>query len=344
MDFLYSKGIFRSLLCIVLSITLLLPLTSCGKAIDESTVYGVYFDTYVSITAYDGTDTSVLNDALTKCAEYELIFSPTLEGSELYKLNHRDGSQNLSDTPGEYRAILSDDLYALIKEALDINALTNGAFSPALGSIKALWDFDSDEPVIPDDKTVSAALAHTDINNIILEDSDQSITLLDDELGIDLGGIAKGYIADCLADYLKDKGVTQAVIRLGGNIYCIGDKYGQDYSVMISKPFGQANESVATLKVSDTSVVTAGVYEQYFEKDGRLYHHITDPSTGYPADSDLTGVTIICPDSSLSDALSTSVLVLGSEEGAKLLDSFDNISAVLVDNDGNVTYLGPLFD
>jgi thiamine biosynthesis lipoprotein len=157
---------------------------------------------------------------------------------------------------------------------------------------------------------------------------------------IDLGGIAKGYIADRLKEYLSEQGVTGAIIDLGGNILCMGGKTTTDpFRIGIQQPFADRNETIATIDIRDKSVVSSGVYQRYIQtEDGKIYHHILDPSTGYSFDNGLLGVTIISEKSVDGDGLSTTVFALGLEKGLELVESLDDVEAAFITEDETIIY------
>ena len=165
------------------------------------------------------------------------------------------------------------------------------------------------------------------------------VTFADDDTAIDLGAIAKGYIADRIKDYLTEQGVKSAIINLGGNVVCVGEKTdGKPFKIGLQKPFADRTETVAALDINDLSVVSSGVYERHFIQDGVNYHHILDPHTGYPYENGLTQVTIISKLSVDGDGLSTSCFALGLENGMKLADSLDGVYAVFITEDGELHY------
>ena len=161
-----------------------------------------------------------------------------------------------------------------------------------------------------------------------------TVTFSDPETIIDLGGIAKGYIADRMAEYLRGEGVTSAIIDLGGNLYCLGTKPGgQLFQVGIQYPYEDRQTVIGSLPAEDLSVVTSGVYERCFTVDGKLYHHILDTTTGYPVENDLLSVTIISDASVDGDALSTSCFALGMEAGMSLIENLEGVEAIFITND-----------
>ena len=166
-----------------------------------------------------------------------------------------------------------------------------------------------------------------------------TVQLTDPYTQIDLGAIAKGYIADRIKDYLEEQGVKHATINLGGNIQTIGTKPdGSDYNIGIQKPFDETGEPITSVKIKDKSIVTTGIYQRYFEQDGTLYHHVLDPRTGMPCDTDLYSVSIITDSSLTADAMSTVCCLMGYQESMNVISQLDNVDAVFVTDDGNIKY------
>lgn len=306
----------RKLLPYILLLSLLLP--GCGNK--QPVVQEAFLlDTFVSVTLYDG-DEEQAQGALDLCRSYEDIFSRTAPDSELYRLNHREITQ------------VSDALAEVIALGLDYAARTDGAFDITTGSITSLWDFSAETPQVPDPAAVADGLTHVGWEKVDL--SGTTVTFSDPGTMIDLGGIAKGYIADRMADYLRQEGVTSAIIDLGGNLYCLGTKPGGDpFQVGIQYPYEDRQTVIGSLPASDLSVVTSGVYERCFTVDGKLYHHILDTSTGYPVENDLLSVTIVSDASVDGDALSTACFALGLEEGVALIENTEGVEAVFVTDD-----------
>lgn len=314
-------------------------LTGCGQTKVEKTVSGIYFDTYISITTYDNTSEEVLREALSECERYELIFSKTNSDSELFRLNNRDN--NISESNLYYETYISEDMFNCLKQCIHFSEVTDNKYNPALGTVIKLWDYHAQNPTVPDEDVINEAIKHADINSVRLSDEGTkeqpySIQIDDDALQLDLGGAAKGYIANRLVDFLKDKGTTNALIALGGNVYCIGDKFGNPFNVGIQKPFSSKGEIITSVKASDVSVVTSGIYERYFEQDGTIYHHIIDSFTGYPVQNDLVSVTVICQDSLKADILSTALLCMGSEAAADYAKKDDSIQVILVTDENEI--------
>lgn len=309
-------------------------LTACQKpAVNLTTpesVNGFKLNTFVQIDSYSGIPKKTLNEALNLCDYYENIFSRTKEDSELSRVN----SNQTTD--------ISKELYELISAGLEYAALSNGAFDITIGSVSKLWDFTAESPKVPDSGQIAEALTHVDYTSVSVSDNGDgtySISKPDDVI-LDLGAVAKGYIADKIKDFLEENGVKHAIINLGGNVLCIGKKTNTDnFGIGVRKPFAANNEVLVALSVDNSSVVSSGNYERYFyADDGTFYHHILNPATGYSYDNDLSDVTILSKDSLSGDCLSTTCFCLGLEDGMKLIESLDGIEAVFVTNEGEIHY------
>ncbi len=300
----------------------------------------IKLNTVVTITIYDKQEEYLLDGAMELCDYYEQIFSRTSETSELYQFNH--GLLN-NATDGTNQAQLSPELASLIEQGIHYGDLSEGKFDIAIAPLTELWDFTADEPSVPDAATIKAALPYVNYKDISVKDN--TVTLADTKMGIDVGAIAKGYIADRIKDYLVSEGVGSAMIDLGGNILCVGSKPdGSPFNIGIQKPFADRNETIAIIGIDDMSVVSSGIYERYFKQDDILYHHILNPSTGYPYDTDLVAVTIISERSVDGDGLSTSCFALGLEKGMDLINSLDNTYAVFITSDYELHYSDGFFE
>ena len=296
------------------------------------TVTDYKLNTYVTVTIYDSTDTALLDECMALCDKYELIFSRTNPESELYKLNHG----LLLQSEDSYYTV-SDELFEVIEIGKKYSELSGDAFCIAMEPLTSLWNFTDGEKNVPPDKQITSVLPVLNSNDILLR-APNEIAFANKGMGIDLGSVAKGYIADKLKEYLLSKGVNSALIYLGGNVLCIGEKETGAFIIGIEKPFDADGNPAAVVSVSDTSVVTSGIDERYFETDGNFYHHILDKNTGYPFDNELTAVTIITPVSTDADALSTTCFSLGLEKGMELLESLDYADGFFITKDGEYHY------
>lgn len=320
----------RSLSFALLLITSLFFLTSCSRtasSVPSVSETGFYFDTVVTITLYGTEDSALIQDCFSKMADYEKLFSRTLENSEVWKINHSNG------TPVK----LSEETASLIKTALSYCKLSKGRFDITIAPVTDLWNFKGEAAhSLPDPDQLKEALSHVNYETILFNGN--TITLKDPKAAIDLGGIAKGYIADQLKEFLLSKGITSGLIDLGGNLLTIGTKPdGSSWKLGIRKPFAQnSSELSATIAVNDLALVTSGTYERYFEQDGILYHHILDKTTGYSVNNGLSSVSILSPSAADCDALSTTCFLLGLEEGLALIETLENTEALFILNDGTL--------
>lgn len=320
--------------CFCFSFLCLFLLCSCTTAREPVSKSGFYLNTFVTVTLYDSREEALLEDCMELCGAYEQIFSRTRQDSELYLLNN--GS--LRDPKGYAR--ISDELYELISMGLMYGELSQGALDITVAPVSSLWDFSAPEgqTTVPTAEAIQQGLFLVDYEKIELLPDNQ--IYLPEGMSLDLGAVAKGYIADRIKDYLLEQGVNSAVINLGGNVLCIGSKSAKEpFQIGIQQPFQEYNETVAVMKISDTSVVTSGIYERCFTtEDGTFYHHILNPDTGYPCDNNLLSVTIAAHSSMEADALSTACFCLGLEEGIKLLDSLPDVYGVFITEDRKLHY------
>ncbi len=315
-------------------ILILLTLTGCRAATNEPvTVSDFLLNTYVSITIYDTEKKELAEKALDLCRRYEQIFSRTQEGSALFELNN---VKQVTDADPE--------LFELIETGLFYCELSGGCLDISTEPLTSLWNVTAKNPSVPDSETIALALERVDYNNVVLDKANFSITLKNNS-SLDLGAIAKGYIADKIKDFLVENGITSGTINLGGNIVCIGTKPdGTNYNIAIKEPVPGSNQVIRTLSVNDMSIVTSGTYERFFEENGTTYHHIIDPSTGYPSDSGLISATIISDKSVIGDCLSTACLVMGCSDALKFINSIDGVEAILIDENMQIYYTDGAFD
>lgn len=319
-----SYCIFIIILFLITGTSIYIASKNKNKAPITDTQFAL--NTVVTITLYDTQDTSILDGAFRLCRDYENVFSRTSENSELYKLNH---SADLTTT-------VSADLASLISTGLTYSDLSKGAFDISIAPISQLWDFTADTPSVPSVSQIKTNLQYVGFQNFSLNGTTLTRTSIHNQL--DLGAIAKGYIADRIKDYLITNHVNSAVINLGGNILCIGSKQGSPFNIGVQAPFKNHTKTIASLKITDRSIVTSGIYERYFILDDKLYHHILNPETGYSYDNDLIAVTIISNDSVTGDALSTVCFALGYQKALNYLNSLSDVDAILITTDNQLHY------
>lgn len=305
-------------LILILSASVLSGCSSPSKR-ESLSMTGLYFDTVVQIEVW-GANRAVLEECENICERYEQLLSPSIATSEVSLINRAQGAP----------VTVSEETAELIRLGIEYGELSDGKFDITVASATDLWNFrDNEEKELPDSDRLAEAVSHIDYRSVQIDG--ETVTLTDPNAKIDLGGIAKGYIADKLKEYLQNQGVEHALINLGGNMLALGGRPdGSDFKIGVQEPFAADGTVLTSLSVSDQSVVSSGNYERYFEKDGVIFHHILDPDTGYPIQNDLYQVTVISDSSVQGDALSTTCYALGLEEGMELIKRMDGVEAVFV--------------
>ena len=309
----------------------LMVLAGCGgvKIEEPITETRLMLDTYCTITLYGTKDMMILVDAFALCEYFESIFSITIEGSDVWRINHANGMS----------VDVSEHTRKVIEAGLEYCALSEGMFDISIGSLTELWDF-SGQSGIPSLTDIEAARDSVGYSGVSIDGN--TVWLENPDTRIDPGAIAKGYIADVIADFLKTQGISGAVIDLGGNIVIVGEKPdGGAWRVGISKPFSQRSELIGYIESEEASVVSAGIYERQFEFDGEIYHHILDPFTGFPVVSDVISATVVTERSIDGDALSTILVLVGSEQALGIVNRVSGfIGAVLILDNGDILEYG----
>jgi thiamine biosynthesis lipoprotein len=245
--------------------------------------------------------------------------------SQLSQINQRAAREAVRVDP---------ELVALIQRALALSRLTGGAFDITYASVGYLYDYR--EHVRPTDGQVRDGLGAVNWRHVIVDPGASTVRFAREGVRIDLGGIAKGYAVDRAIGILQSMGVAHASVTAGGDSRIIGDRFGRPWVVGIRHP-DDAGRIIARMPIVDAALSTSGDYERYFDEDGVRYHHIIDPKTGRSA-GEVRSVTIIGPDATTTDGLSTSVFVLGPERGLELVERIGEVDAVIVRRDGKVLY------
>ncbi len=380
-SYIKKRIIYRLVSMQLIGILIISLFTGCAKETSSLTTSGFAFNTTYTITVYQGGTQKTLDTCVSKCADYEQVFSRTSKNSELYQINQIEAlyltvveqAMDLKDSFTKKRSYTKEQcesivkqieqkktkenmvkysirqdgsitfeisalLERIVKKGLEYSKKSDGRFDIAIEPVSSLWDFTIKKPTVPDEQKIEKALAYVDYQKIALDD--QKLTFQMPGMGIDLGGIAKGFIADELKAYLEKKGVKSAVIDLGGNVLCIGKKDPKTpFHIGIQQPFADRNETIAAVSVDGLSIVSSGIYERYFKtEDGTLYHHILNPKTGYSYDNDLMAVTILSKKSVDGDGLSTSCFAMGKKEGLAFINNIDGVEAVFITKDEKMHY------
>lgn len=259
---------------------------------------------------------------------YEDIFTVNRDQSEVMDINHAAGIHPVS---------VSQPVFDLIKIGKQASLIPHSSFNLAIGPLVKLWKIGFKGDKVPPDNEIQEALLKTNPEQIGIDIPTKSVFLLQQGMEIDLGAIAKGYIADRVRDYLLHEKINQGLINLGGNILTLGAPTGF-WSIGLRKPFSKKKDQdenadeqfVGTIELENMSVVTSGIYERYFEQDGKLYHHILDPKTGYPINNELDSVTIISKNSIDGDIWSTLIFGMGLEKGYQVASRKPDLEGIFL--------------
>ncbi len=328
----------KKIICVMCAV--LVILTSCKE------VYRYTVDTFFAMNTVVTTivcDEIGVDNTERIIADYENALSRTKTDSEIYRLNNGVDVE------------LSDETVKILEKTLQIANDTDFAFNPVLGTLADLWDITSGKNVVPTDEEIKTALSFCDASAVSVEDGNVTIPK---GMKIDLGGVAKGYALQIASEDLSERAVEKAVeadfcISLGGNVSVMGASQSrksegkEGWNVGITNPFDK-NEIMGNLLLEHGCVSVSGAYERYFEKDGKIYHHIFDSKTGYPASSDLASAAVISDDGLEADALSTALFVMGLEKSLEFYkDGLYSFDAILITTDGGVYVtegLGDIFE
>ena len=305
---------------------LLLPTLLCGCSsaaqVSQQAQQHTFFamDTVMDFQIYG--DADLLKETEGIITDLEKKVSVTDSGSEIYAINQTE----TGTLTGK-----ADDLMQL---ALSMCSRTDGVLDISIYPIVRAWGFTTGEYRVPADDELAKLLPLVDYTQIQYDHATGQVSI-PDGMTIDLGSIAKGYAGQLAAEYLREQGVTSAILNLGGNVQTIGTKPdGTPWNIGIQDPKGDS--PMMALSITDQAVITSGGYERYFEQDGQTYWHIMDPSTGRPADSGLISVTIVGDQGGVCDALSTSLFVMGLEKAADFWAASDDFEAIFVTDSDEV--------
>lgn len=342
-------------LCAALALCLALPGCAAGQTSADPAMKGwkqysiAWFDVFDTVTQVQGYAESqdAWNEQMVQLHQdltrYHQLF-------DIY--NHYDGMTNLYDlnqTAAHGPAAAEPEILDLLAQAKEVYALTNGRTNVAMGRLLALWhdartaaEADPSAAYLPDKAALEEAAAHRNIDDLILDEEAGTIYYADPELQLDVGSIGKGYAVEQVARAAEARGLTSALISVGGNLRAIGTKPdGSQWVGGVENPWNSSevytngSSTVAAVKMSDLSLVTSGDYQRYYVVDGVRYHHLIDPATLWPA-AYFDGVSVLAPDSGVADCLTTGLFCLPLEEGKQLVESLDGVEALWCTTDGEV--------
>ena len=258
--------------------------------------------------------------AFERILQVEAAAHPSEEGSPLFQVRQGKGTR------------LEGDLARILETAMHVSRAASGAFDPTLGKVVHLWGFGRDDPHLPAPKEIQQALYSTGYKRVPVGQCCPEKL----DIWFDLGGVAKGYAVDAAVSVFQEAGIKAGIVNAGGDLRSFGARPGRGYWKIGVQDPENPQELAGVLEVKEAAVATSGDYQRYFEEGGIRYHHILDPSTGYPAHSGLRGTTVIASDCATADALATAAFVLGPEKGLDLLEKWDGAEGVLITEDGKI--------
>lgn len=312
---------------------LLIPLVFLSCKPEPRAVNFIAMDTFMTVMVYAPSMSQeitgyLLDGCHSQIAVLDNSLSVTKPLSDVYKLNHSDGEA----------VKVKKETLELIEYSLLMHKKTDGAFNPSLYPVIKEWGFTTKNYKIPEDDKIKKLLTYTDFTLIKTSDKDSCQIQIPKNMQLDFGAIGKGYAGDLALNYLKKNGIESALLDFGGNVQTLGTKPdGKPWTIGIKKPW--TDEIACSIEVESKAVITSGGYERYFTgDDGKKYIHIFDPKTGKPAESDLESVTIIAPNGTYADALSTSLFVMGKEKAISFWKNNPDFDFVFITKDDELIY------
>lgn len=322
----------KKLICALGAAVLLI--TGCSQTKEPYVRHTFAFDTYITISIYehDGEYTTgeICDGAASMLAELDDTLSVKKEQSVISKINSGEQSQ------------IDASIYYMLKNCVDLCELTDGAFDITLGNISEMWGFGEEALQKPDFDKLKDYAGKQNYKNIEFDDDSLSMKLKSGDFSLDLGAAAKGYALDMLNGYLVNAGVTSASVDLGGSIMTIGSYNGENWTVSVTSD--ETNSTAGTLSVGETYIATSNGFNRFVEYDGVKYHHIIDPDTAFPAQSDVKSVTVITANGLIADALSTAFYVMGSEKTEAFIKEYPIADYIIFTTDGQTVISSGITD
>lgn len=328
-EFVNGDGNMKRYIGIALVLVFLCVLSAAGcsgQQAEQQTVQKttLLMDTVVTITLYDWTDETNIDAAFQEISRLEALLNVDQEGSDLDKLAKAAGKEWVTIAPE------TEEVLRLAKEYY---TLSKGHFDVTAGPLINLWNIHDGEGHYPTQEELAQVLPLINSDELLVEDGKAYLSR--QGMSADLGAIAKGYIADQVKSLLEKQGVKHAVLDLGRNILLIAGKTNDvGFTVGIQDPNQPEGTLAGLIRATGKSIVTSGIDERYFTYEGKRYHHVLDPFTGFPADTGLASVSILSDSSAQGDALSTTCLLLGAEDGMALVESLEGVEALFITTDG----------
>ncbi len=294
--------------------------------------------TYITLSIYadEEVPTEVFDKLFDLIDFYEYMISKNIVDTELNQINENAGIKPVK---------VNDELFEIIRLGIEFAGYSDGLFDITIGPLVDLWGIGTDSENIPTDVAIKEKMTVINYKKIVIDEDEKTVYLPEKNMALDLGAIAKGYIADRVKALILEEGYSSAIINLGGNVLTVGTKPNSDtWSIGVRDPESDAGTTMGILKLEDNSIVSSGIYERFFMEGDKRYHHLINPKIGYPEQNDIMSVSIISELSVDGDALSTTVFLLGLDAGYKLVEGLENIEAVFVLADHSVYITSGLGD
>ncbi len=307
------KSQVKTLLFVTCNLLLVILITGC----QNQRLYKdnrVMMGTFIEVTAPEERAAPIVFEEIKRIEGLLSKYDPQSEISRLNKTGYLKASH---------------ETFYIIKKAKEFWQASDGAFDITVAPLVDLWGFTDKKYALPKEENIKNALKLVGSEKIILNESNNVIKFRLSGMKIDLGAIAKGYAVDCAVEKLKQAGINSCLINAGGQVYALGDKFGEPWRIAVRRPDKKGFTETFFLK--DKAVATSGDYEQYFTKNGKAYGHILNPRTGYPADTDISSVSIIADDGLTADASATAIFILGREKGERLAKKIPSAKVKIIE-------------
>lgn len=332
--------------CLIMPVVLIFSLTACSQSTAKLEKYSAsfldLFDTASTIIAYDESQDSF-------DSHYEQFYNELNEYDNLFDIYNAYPDMNnlyiVNRDAGKAPVKVDKRIIDMLEYGKEIYELSGGKTNICFGSVLALWHTERElskeqEGKLPDMKKLKEASKHTNINDLVIDKDNSTVFFKDPKMKLDVGAIAKGYAVEQITKYSKENLWQNAAISIGGNVSTYGFKENDGktkWTIGIESPNVNAEDYLYKVKITDLCVVTSGDYQRYYEVGGKKYCHIINPETLMPSEY-VSGVSVLCNDSALGDALSTTLFNMSIEEGKMLVESMDGVEAVWTDKDFNSTF------
>ena len=333
-----------ALLAAVLSLGLLVGCKPKKELTRYTTIFYDVFDTVTQVIAYCESEEEFNT-------QMQALHQDLIAYNQLYDIyNDYDGVVNvktINENAGKAPVQVDDRILSMLELARQMYELTGGKINIAMGSVLGIWhdyreaaeqNASETDNTLPTQEELEAAAQHCDINDLVIDEEAKTVYLSDPEMSLDVGSVGKGYAVEMVCRAAEARGLTSALVSVGGNLRAIGTKPGgKPWTAGVENPWGDDPTYIQAVELADgDSLVISGDYQRYFVVDGKRYHHIIDPDTLWPA-AYYNGVTVLCPDSGMADCLTTALFCMPLEEGQKLVESLDGVEAMWCTPDKQAT-------